>query len=78
LPSESLRDSPSATATRRKRLWRWEPAGYILLFLMLFVTSALQVTGPAVAFWIPLGLSVVVALIVVTEVFNSGARAHLR
>ncbi|WP_308468365.1 hypothetical protein [Rathayibacter soli] len=62
---------------RRKPLWRWEPAGYILLFLLLFVTSALQVTGPALAFWILVALSVVAALVVVAGLFSPGARGRL-
>ncbi|MEO8908335.1 MAG: hypothetical protein ABI310_09705 [Microbacteriaceae bacterium] len=62
--------------SRRKPIWQWEPAAYILLFLLLFVTSALQVTGPTVAFWIFLGLAGAVALIVVFGLFGSGRRGR--
>ncbi|TAM67684.1 MAG: hypothetical protein EPN48_13765 [Microbacteriaceae bacterium] len=61
---------------RRKPLWRWEPAGYILLFLLLFVTSALQVTGPVIAFWVFLGVTAAVALIVLAGLFGAGARGR--
>lgn len=42
---------------RRKPLWRWEPAAYILLFLLLFATSAVQAAGAELAFWIFLALT---------------------
>lgn len=52
--------------TPRKPLWRWEPAPYLLLVLLVLATGSVRPTVLPVAYWILLAVTVVAAAVLVT------------
>jgi hypothetical protein len=63
-------------SARRKPLWRWEPLWYIVLFALVFATSAFQVTGPSAVFVIVLIVTVVVAVAILVSIVVGTARGR--
>ena len=62
--------------TLRKPLWRWEPGPYLLVLILIVITSAIRPDVFPVAYWIAFGITVVgcaglIVLIVVSFAHRS-------
>lgn len=61
-------------SARRKPLWRWEPSPYLLLFVFVLISGALQASDQPVLFGTALGISVIIALIIVLSLVMAGLK----
>ncbi|NNC13338.1 hypothetical protein HII28_15815 [Planctomonas sp. JC2975] len=56
------------TRALRKPLWRWEPAPYVLLILLLLVTGSIRPDRLPVVYWILFAITVLVAAWLLVQV----------
>lgn len=64
------------TRTLRKPLWRWEPAPYVLLIVLMLVTGSIAPDRLPVAYWVLFALTVAAATLVVVLVVVQFARGR--
>ncbi|GAB3807836.1 hypothetical protein GCM10028798_33000 [Humibacter antri] len=64
------------TSTPRKPLWRWDPAPYVLLLILLIVTSSIPPLGAPVLYWALVAITALVALVLVVLLVAQLARGR--
>ena len=60
--------------TLRKPLWRWEPAPYVLVVVLVVVTSALQPRDVPVLYWTFFALTLASVVLLVAAIIASARR----
>jgi len=68
--------SVAGMKSTRKPLWRWDPAPYVLLLILLIVTSSIPPRGAPVLYWVLVVITAVVALILLVMLVVQLARGR--